>query len=254
MEKNIQKSIQKYPLIIAVITQVIVLFILRNFFWLTKTNITLWSFVFLQGLLSAVICQLIFKLPRWFIVISLLFPICFSLAWSYLHISSTLYGVAFIVLALTFSHTLKERVPLYLSNNTTHEGLKKIIETHQSKKVLDLGSGLGGVVRALSSKTVDSHGVESAPFLWLYSSAWSKLTNQGSIHRQNIWHTQFAEFDFIYAFLSPAIMEKLFQKVAKEMKPGSVFVSNSFAVPGIPVSEIRVLCDSRETKLYIYKM
>ncbi|MBC7430072.1 MAG: hypothetical protein H7336_15765 [Bacteriovorax sp.] len=220
---------------------------------MTNTAITLWSFVFCQGLLSALLCQFVFKLPKWFIVISLLLPLFFSAAWTYLHISAGIYGIIFIILALTFSHTLKERVPLYLSNNTTHDSLKKIIAEQKAKKVLDLGSGLGGVVRALAAENVISHGVESAPMLWLVSSAQSLITRSGFIYRKNIWQTNLNDYDVIYAFLSPAIMEKLFLKVEEEMKPGSVFISNSFAVPSVKASEVRILDDGRKTQLYIYR-
>jgi hypothetical protein len=253
MEKKIYlNGIQKYPLLVAVIAQILVLFFLRNIFVLIQIHITQWSFVFFQGLLSAILCQLIFKLPKWFIVISFLFPIFFTAAWTYLHFSAGIYGIIFIILALTFSHTLKERVPLYLTNNTTHENLKNIIVEKKIKKFLDLGSGTGVVVRALSSNDVESNGVESAPMLWLYSSLWSKLTKKGTIFRKNIWQTEFQSYDLIYAFLSPAIMEKLFKKIKSEMRPGTIFISNSFVVPNVKASEVYTLDDGRKTKLYLY--
>jgi hypothetical protein len=254
MEKSYFKFMStRYPLILAFATQVVVLLFLRNVLIFTSVKLTILNFVLLQGILCALICQFVFKLPRWFFVISFLFPLCVNLALTYLHVSAGIYGGIFIVLALIFSHTLKERVPLYLTNNTTHAGLKKIIQDKKAKKVLDLGSGLGGVVRALSSAEVESNGVESAPLLWFVSSFWSKLTHRGKIFRKNIWHTDFHDYDVIYAFLSPAIMEKLFQKVKDEMKPGSLFISNSFVVPGVKAHEVVILDDGRETKLYIYR-
>ena len=38
------------------------------------------------------------------------------------------------------------------------------------------------------------------------------------------------------------------------MKPGTMFVSNSFAVPGVPPDETIVLDDRRKTKLHIWKI
>ena len=38
------------------------------------------------------------------------------------------------------------------------------------------------------------------------------------------------------------------------MKPGSLLVSNSFAVPGVEATEIWELADRRKTRLYLYEM
>ena len=154
--------------------------------------------------------------------------------------------------ALTFSHTLKERVPLYLTNNQTTLALKKIIDNQKAKTFLDLGSGLGGVVRAMSSPEVESVGVESAPLLWIVSSLLSLITFRGKILRKNIWKTDLFEFDVVYAFLSPAIMTLLYQKVKAEMPKGSLFITNSFLVNDFLPSEIIELDDARKTKLYLY--
>ncbi|MGZ3790590.1 MAG: hypothetical protein ACXVLQ_18930 [Bacteriovorax sp.] len=145
-------------------------------------------------------------------------------------------------------------MPLYLSNNITHANLLKIVRQRRAKKVLDLGSGLGGVVRALSEVEVESVGVGSAPLLFLSSWLMSKMSKRGTILRQNIWQTNLEGYDMVYAFLSPAIMGKLYQKVQKEMKPGSVFISNGFPVQGIEASRVMILEDERKTKLYFYEI
>jgi hypothetical protein len=43
---------------------------------------------------------------------------------------------------------------------------------------------------------------------------------------------RFSGHNVVYAFLSPAPMAALWEKVRQEMPPGSLFISNSFAVPG----------------------
>ncbi|MDD4973142.1 MAG: hypothetical protein PHY93_02270 [Bacteriovorax sp.] len=212
------------------------------------------AFAFFQAMLSTIITQAIFKLPKWFFIISFLFPIFLILGPQYFQISRGIYGALFLLLALTFSHTLKERVPLYLTNQKTHDALKKIVDDTSAKAFLDLGSGLGGVVRAIAEKKVTSVGVETAPLLWVLSSLASILTFKGNILRQNIWNTKLHEYDVVYAFLSPAIMSKLFYKVKTEMKAGSLFVSNSFEVVGTEPDEIWQLDDVRQTVLYFYRI
>jgi hypothetical protein len=57
----------------------------------------------------------------------------------------------------------------------------------------------------------------------------------------------------VYAFLSPAPMPRLWEKICAEMKPGSLFISNSFPVPGqAPDRVIEVDC-SPPRPLYCYQ-
>ncbi len=246
--------IYRYPFIVVFITQVVCLLFIRNLFFYSQLSVTPLLFAIILAIISTAITYFFWKLPNWFLIISLCFPFLFLINYQFLHFSSGVYGVLFLFFALTFSHTLKERVPLYLTNQKTFEALRKIILRERAKTFLDLGSGLGGVVRAVSSDCVQAVGVESAPLLWVVSSLCSLITFKGKIRRKNIWKTHLAEFDVIYAFLSPAIMDQLYKKAQTEMKPGSLLVSNSFEVEGIKPSELWHLDDGRQTKLYFYKM
>jgi hypothetical protein len=58
----------------------------------------------------------------------------------------------------------------------------------------------------------------------------------------------------IYAYLSPAPMERLWEKARAEMKPGSLFISNSFAVPGVSFDEVVELNDLSHSRLLIRRM
>lgn len=244
----------KFPLLGALLAQVLSLFLIKTYIQLSGRSLDMVPFLFFQATASAIISQFLFKLPKWFFYISFLTPIVFVLAANFLHVSSWIYGGLFLFFAMTFSHTLKERVPLYLTNKKTHEALKKMASEREAQTFLDLGSGLGGVVRALAENKISSTGVESAPLLWVCSSLLSLVTFRGKILRQNIWNTNLQNFDVVYAFLSPAIMDKLYQKVRAEMRAGTVFISNSFQVVGVEPDEVWQLTDERATKLYIYKI
>lgn len=245
---------KRYPIILALFAQVLSLFILRNIAWVMGVELERWPFIFLQGLISASLSVTLFKLPKWFFTISILFPLSLMLATSYSSFSQTFWGAGFLLLVLTFSHTMKERVPLYLSNKVTHETLRQIVNERKCQKVLDIGSGLGGVVRALSAESVSSVGVESAPLLWFISTLLSRLSGKGQIKRQNIWDTSLSQYDMVYAFLSPAVMDKLYEKIKKEMRPGTLFISNSFAIAHCEYDALWVLSDERETHLYFYEI
>jgi hypothetical protein len=248
----IKNILFRFPFLAALIAQLLSLFFLRNFFLFTKINVSAFQFLCAQCLCSILIVHFVFKLPKWFYYISIFIPVLFFIDFNYLHLSKNIYGILFLILGLTFSHTLIDRVPLYLSNQSTIDALAILIEKKEAQFFLDLGSGLGGVVREMAKTKVKSFGVESAPMLWIISSI--ICFHKGKILRQNIWNTDLSNYDVVYAFLSPAVMDKLFLKIQKEMKKNSLFISNSFEIQGIDPSEIIILKDQRQTKLYLYEM
>ena len=107
-------------------------------------------------------------------------------------------------------------------------------------------------MRALAGEGRTARGVENAPAVYLAARLLSAVTGRGEIRRGDLWKTDVAQEDMVYAFLSPAPMAALWQKLKTEMKPGSLFVSNSFAVPDVDPDEIWELQDARKTKLYLY--
>ena len=48
-------------------------------------------------------------------------------------------------------------------------------------------------------------------------------------------------------------MPRLYEKVVAEMKPDTLFISNSFVVPDNSADEIAEVDDARETKLHLWR-
>ena len=121
-----------------------------------------------------------------------------------------------------------------------------------------LGAGLGGTGLFLAARRPEGRftGIESAPLP--FALAWLRHRCVGPPNAQirfgSLWHQNLADCDVVYCFLSPAPMERLFAKARKEMKPGSLFISNSFTVPGQNPDSHRELADRRGTKLLIWRM
>ena len=78
------------------------------------------------------------------------------------------------------------------------------------------------------------------------------FTRGGQTFALDMWKADLSKYDVVYAFLSPELMPQLWEKVSQEMSTGSVFISNSFAVPDIEPTEVWELSDSRKTQLFIY--
>jgi len=251
------KAIRSYPIIGAVIAQIaagfVVFAILLALANVLDASGLFWAGLVGQSVIAAVVTRLL-GLPVWWIWIGLCFPGAMALALNVADLPAWPFGVGFVVLYLFFSNTARERVPLYLTNRPTTEALLALMRQRNAKRFTDLGSGLGGVVRSLDGEGRRARGVESAPMVWLLSVILSKIQRRGQILRQDIWVTDLSSEDIVYAFLSPEPMPALYGKAKQEMKPGSLLVSNSFAVPGIPADEIWELPDGRKTRMYLYEM
>ncbi|MDR2188024.1 MAG: class I SAM-dependent methyltransferase [Azonexus sp.] len=164
--------------------------------------------------------------------------------------------LAFILLLLVYRGALSGRVPLYLSNRETVAALKALIERENCQQVLDLGAGLGSTLIPLADAWPERQfaGIENAPASWLLS----RLLGLGRPNLQlgwgDLWQAPLAGHDLVYAFLSPAPMARLWQKAKAEMRPGSLLVSNSFAVPDVVCSERIETPGTPPRPLFCYRM
>jgi len=192
--------------------------------------------------------------PWWWRLIHAVFA---PLAWAVarLEIDPGWFLLAAILLLLVYRGALSGQVPLYLSNRQTAEQLAALLPEQPGIRCADLGAGIGSVLRplALARPDADFVGVENAPLPWLGARALALALPNCQWRWGSLWQLPLQEFDVVYAFLSPVPMAQLWQKVEAEMKPGSLFVSNSFPVPEVEPSCVVEVGDSRGTRLYCYR-
>jgi hypothetical protein len=194
------------------------------------------------------------RLPVWWIPLNFLF-IPAAVALHEWELPPSLFLAGFVLLVLVFWSTFRSRVPLYLSSRDAGERLAELMPDASAARLLDLGCGFGGLLAQLTALRPAAllDGVEIAPLPALV--AWLRLRglSQCRVHRANFWRQDLAQYDVVYAFLSPEPMAALWQKVRCEMRPGALFVSNSFAVPGVEPDRIVPLA-GRNARLYIWRL
>jgi len=214
-------------------------------------------FVFLCGVLAAALSHL-FRLARWWIPIQLLFLPALTWALSF-HFSPHWFLIAFLILLLVYWSTFRTQVPLYLSSEKVWHALVELMPPVAAQKtihLIDLGSGLGGVLAYLSAVRPDGKyfGVESAPlpFVWSYLRLLRRKNCQ--VSWGSFWSCDLSKYDVVFAYLSPVPMERLWLKAKKEMLPGSLFISSTFNVPDQLPHKTMKIDDLHQSTLLIWHM
>ena len=207
-----------------------------------------------HGMLAAAAGSLL-RLPGWWIPINLLFvPAAVWLREAGLAPAWFLAG--FIVLALCFWNTYRSRVPLYLSSREACERMAQLLPSDASCRMLDLGCGFGGLLARMARLKPIGHftGVEIAPLPALV--AWLRTAREPNceVVRGDFWRLDLSRYDAVYAFLSPEPMTELWRKVSAEMRPGSLFISNSFPVDGVEPHAIVPLAGRGSRALYLWRI
>jgi hypothetical protein len=205
-----------------------------------------------QGLLAMLLSRLL-GMPGWWQLINLMFSPLAWLAWAS-QIDARWYLTGFVLLVATSLGSLRTRVPLYLSSDQAMAEIAARLPARHGIRVMDLGCGLGGLLTGLAAERDDVElcGVEMAPLNWLVSKL--RLRSRADIRFGSLWQCDLSGYDVVYAYLSPAPMPRLWQKAKQEMQPGSLFISNSFAVPGVEPDETVELDDLNHSRLLIWRL
>ncbi len=212
------------------------------------------ALAFGQGSVAAC-ASLLLRAETWWIVIHIAFmPAVVGLR--RLDLPPTAFLGGFVLLTLIYWSTFRSRVPLFLSNRLTTDALLALLPQRAGLRVVDVGAGTGGALQRLAKGRPDANftGIEHAPLPFLL--AWLTTRDQANCRmtRDDFWRHSLAEYDVVYAFLSPVPMARLWQKARQEMRAGSWLISNSFPVPGVTPQQIIEVADRRGTRLYCYTL
>ncbi|MYM36387.1 methyltransferase domain-containing protein [Duganella sp. FT94W] len=207
-----------------------------------------------QGLIAALLTWKL-ALAAWWRAIQLLFPLAVLTALA-LQLPSWLFGAGFLLLLGWYWSTFRTQVPYYPSGPAVWDAVRQLLpaEPGAAPRVIDIGSGLGGLTLYLSRVRPDAEvtGIELAPLPWLYSWLRAKLgRSRARFLRGDYEHLDFSQFDLVFAYLSPAAMPGLWRKARAEMRPNSMLVSYEFVIEERAADSI-IRVTEREIPLHIW--
>ena len=226
------------PAVAALLLQVAAVPLALAFTWLLASAgipMSYWSVALIQGLVAAGLSWWR-GLASWWRAIQLLFPVALLGALQ-LAIPPLVFLAAFLFLLLLYWSTYRTQVPYYPSNRRVWEAVAGLLQERQGARrplrVIDIGSGLGGLVLDLARRdpAIEATGIELAPLPWLLSRLRAGLAGSRARFIRGDYNTlNFGEFDLVFAYLSPAAMAALWRKAAREMRPGSLLLSYEFII------------------------
>ena len=137
-------------------------------------------------------------------------------------------GLAF--LSIMFSSS--QGAPFVPSNKKSIQKMLELAQIKPTDTVFDLGCGDGRIVFALEKMGVKrAIGIEVSPLIYLLARLRKFLSGarRSEIRFGNIFkQTDYAQADVILVFLFPHIVQRIFDEIWPQLKPGARLVSSSF--------------------------
>lgn len=212
-----------------------------------------WPVVLLSHGICAGLIALLMKLPKPWVIANAILPFGLAIATMY-KIESWIFTLLLAALLLTYLPTFWTRVPYYPTDQKVYELIARELPQNEPFRFIDLGSGFASMLIFLARRFPNGEfvGLELGPLPWSISKLRSLFIKNLNIRFDDFWREDLSQYRFVYAFLSPTPMSALWNKVCKEVHPGSLFISNTFPTPG-HADKIIDLNLPRQRALFLYR-
>lgn len=248
----------RFPLLKALVAQFVALLLTFLLIFLIAAvsgwMFSLFPIALLQGGIATALSRYWLRMMPWWLPIQFLFMPALVVGLSF-DIAPFWFLLVFLLLLAVYWSVFRTQVPLYLSSRAAWRALVDLLPAKSDVRMIDLGSGLGGLLGFLGHIRPQGHyvGIEAAPLPFLLG--WLRVRGKNCDMRYgSFWRHDLAGYDVVYAYLSPVPMVDLWRKASAEMRPGTLLVSNTFAVPGVIPAETVQVDDFHASTLYIYRI
>lgn len=157
-----------------------------------------------------------------------------------------------ILLATLLTFIFKTKVPYVPSQKHVIEKVLQEFPLQNGQLIYDLGCGDGRFLMAAEKKyQTIGKGFELAPLPYLiaqFKKFFHRSKNQFLL--KDFYQYSLSDGKFIYCYLYPKLIDKVYQKFIQETSPGSILVSNTFPIKNIVPLKI---INSSSQKIYVYQ-
>lgn len=158
-----------------------------------------------------------------------------------------LFGVMIFYLTIAFV----TGAPFVPSDNGATASMISFAKITKGKRIYDLGSGDGRLLFQSAEKGAYATGFEINPMLVLYTfmkKMFSPYRKRITIRWSNFWNADLRSADVVFVYLLPWKMEKLEQKLIRELPKNAIVISNSFVFP-----HLKQIDKDETNHIYVFK-
>lgn len=142
--------------------------------------------------------------------------------------------------------------PFVPSSKRSVETMIRLAKLRPGQTIIDAGSGDGRVLFEAAKQGANSVGLEINPYLVLYTrlrAFFGPYRGLVTVLWQNLWRSDLRSADVVFVYLIPWKMDVLAEKLKRELKPGSLVISNSFIFPGW-----KIVCKDSDHHIYMFRV
>ena len=150
-------------------------------------------------------------------------------------------------------------VPPMPTNRAVKETMLAMLPPDAAPRVIyDLGSGWGTLAVALADQYPDARviGIELSPLPYAFSRLrqWIRPRPNLSLRWGDFLKRDLSEADLLVCYLMLQVMDRLQDKLDRDLAPGTIVLSNAFAFRGWKAEEIRVVETAMSAWVYRYRI
>jgi SAM-dependent methyltransferase len=183
------------------------------------------------------------------------------------NIATWYYVIVYTFFALVWAYDFYERktgVPTFPTMPSIRRKILDILQNEvQARRsgamtIIDLGSGSGQLCAKLARALPEARviGIELSYVPWLRSVVRQRLFGPKNLEfkRLDFWPYDLSSADAVVTYLPGKIMERVGEKLRKELKPGTLVVANTFPLrAGWKPVETFTLHAPLKTNVYVYR-
>ena len=143
--------------------------------------------------------------------------------------------------------------PMPSSRRAVQQVLQLVVP-HRSGSIYELGAGWGSLAiplaKAFPDRRIIAYELSTIPWLFLWLRVRVSVLKNIEVVRRDFFRDDLGSAGVVVCYLYPGSMVRLSTKLQSELSPGTVVVSNTFALPGWAVEQQSQLKDLYRTKIY----
>lgn len=144
------------------------------------------------------------------------------------------------------------------TSSKARQKILEVIPKNINGPIYELGSGWGGLAMIIGKKCPDQKIVAIENFFIPYFINYIRVLMSGvkniSLKLKDFYNDPLNDAGLVICYLYPGAMIKLKEKFERELKPGTVVISNTFSVPEWEANQVYQVGDIHRSNIYVYKV